>query len=73
MTKDGIYKEGQIEKYTNMWEWEIMDSFLAWYNLTAEWTNCNFTWGWYDEGNETWTGAVKVVISELSFPLIVAP
>ena len=40
---------------------EILSAFLENHNIFVQWINCNFTWGWFDDESETWTGAVGQV------------
>ena len=40
-------------------DFEILEIFLK--NKIIKWINCNFTWGWYDDETERWTGAVGKV------------
>ena len=44
-----------------IYDWEILDSFFNIHDIVPVWINCNFTWGWYDEGSGKWTGAVGKV------------
>ena len=41
-------------------EFEILEIFFE--NKIINWINCNYTWGWYDDETEGWTGAVGKVI-----------
>ena len=43
------------------WPNEILSSFFSSQNLTPTWQDNNYTWGWYDEETERWTGAVGMV------------
>ena len=45
------------------WDWEIIKPFLDHYSLTPTWIDCNYTWGWFDKGTRTWTGAVGKVLN----------
>ena len=38
--------------------WEVLSLFFNVHNIEASWTNCNFTWGWYDEDTGGWTGCM---------------
>ena len=42
-------------------EWEIQAAFLEYNDITPHWINCNYTWGWFDNVTNTWTGAVGVI------------
>ena len=35
--------------------------FFLNYNILVNWTNCNYTWGWFDYETGKWTGAVGQV------------
>ena len=52
-----------IEYHLNLyvlWDYEIMVTFFEAYNLEATFLDCNYTWGWYEEGLG-WTGAIGKV------------
>ena len=42
-------------------EWEIQDAFFASYNIKPQWLNANYSWGWYDNVTDTWTGATGMI------------
>ena len=42
-------------------EYEILKSFFSKFNIIPTWINCNYTWGWFDDETEQWTGAVGQV------------
>ena len=44
------------------WEREILDAFYQRFNVIPIYTDMNFTWGWYDNSTELWTGGVGAVI-----------
>jgi hypothetical protein len=44
-----------------VWDYEILNSFFATYELTPTWQDCNETWGWLDEETGLWNGAVRAV------------
>ena len=49
------------------YDWEIISSFFLIHNVEAEWINCNFDWGRYNETTRIWSGGIgKVVIIMLS-------
>ena len=49
-----------MEETTNIpYEFEILEVFFE--NKIINWINCNYTWGWYDDETEKWTGAVGKV------------
>ena len=39
----------------------IIKSFFSKFNIKPTWINCNYTWGWFDNETEHWTGAVGQV------------
>ena len=42
--------------------WEILERFFTDHHITnVSWTNCNLTWGRYDQELGRWTGAVGEV------------
>ena len=43
------------------YEFEILASFFSNYNVKPDWINCNYTWGWYDNETDSWTGAIGQV------------
>ena len=43
------------------YDFEILGSFLSKFNVIPTWINCNYTWGWFDNETEHWTGAVGQV------------
>ena len=43
-----------------LYDFEILEVFFE--NKIINWINCNYTWGWYDDETEGWTGAVGKVI-----------
>ena len=52
-------------------DYEIMISFIKFYNIIPNWINCNFTWGWFNEETNSWTGAVgKVFINFFLYNII---
>ena len=54
----------QVEYLPMAWEWEVQEKFFEANNLKPIWLNCNFTWGWYDNVTESWTGATGMVASD---------
>ena len=40
---------------------EIVSKFNENYNITVNWLDCNYTWGWFDYDTGHWTGAVGKV------------
>ena len=56
------YPVDPVTTYSDIpFTWEILDSFFKNYNILPVWTNCHYTWGWYDEEAGKWTGAVGKV------------
>ena len=48
--------------YMNIaFEWEIQDGFFASFNIKPIWINANYSWGWYDNVTDTWTGATGMI------------
>ena len=43
------------------WEWEIQAAFFKYNNITPHWINANYTWGWFDNTTDQWTGAVGLI------------
>ena len=43
------------------WDHEIINSFIFKYNVNASWTECNYTWGVFNETTGRWNGAVGQV------------
>ena len=53
---------GLINDHTNIpYESEILEIFFKTKNVIINWINCNYTWGWFDDETERWTGAVGKV------------
>ena len=44
-------------------DYEMMDALYERYNVIPIYSDMNFTWGWYDNETELWTGGVGAVIS----------
>ena len=42
-------------------DWEVLSKFFSTHNLEPNWLDCNYTWGWYDEDLEEWTGCMGKV------------
>ena len=43
------------------YEWEVMDAFYVRHNVIPIYSDMNYTWGWYDNETELWTGGVGAV------------
>ena len=43
------------------YEFEMFESFFLKHNIKPSWINCNYTWGWFDNETDLWTGAVGQV------------
>ena len=53
-------KYGSEDEDSNIpYDFEILEVFFE--NKIINWINCNYTWGWYDDETEKWTGAVGKV------------
>ena len=54
-----------VQPYIKYWnvafEWEIQAVFFATNNIKPIWLNANYTWGWYDNITDQWTGAVGMI------------
>ena len=56
------YPPNNIVRMTNIaYEYEVQKAFFQHNNVKPNWINCNFTWGWFDNETNQWTGAVGVV------------
>ena len=53
----GLINDNTYIPYT----YEILEIFFKTKNVIVNWINCNYTWGWYDDETERWTGAVGKV------------
>ena len=42
-------------------EWEVEAAFFETNNIKPIWLNANFTWGWYDNVTDQWTGATGMI------------
>ena len=51
----------RISTHSNVYDFEILDSFFLNHNILPIWINCHENWGWYDEEAGHWTGAVGKV------------
>ena len=49
------------EVSTIPYDFEILEIFFKTKNVIINWINCNYTWGWFDDETERWTGAVGKV------------
>ena len=43
------------------WEWEIQAAFFKYNNITPQWLNANYSWGWLNETTGQWSGAVGMI------------
>ena len=55
----GEYLYGKRTYLSN--NWEVLSKFFAIYNIEPNWLDCDYSWGWYDEENGTWTGCMGKV------------
>ena len=46
------------------YEFEIQAAFFKYNNIIPHWMNSNYTWGWYDNITNKWTGAVGKIESD---------
>ena len=42
-------------------QWEVFSMFFSIHNIEPNWLDCNWSWGWYDEELQMWTGCVGKV------------
>ena len=47
--------------YSVAWEWEIQAAFFKYNNIEPNWINCNYSWGWFDNVTNQWSGAVGLI------------
>ena len=45
------------------YEYELLDAFYLQFNVIPIISDMNYTWGWYDNETELWTGGVGAVIT----------
>ena len=50
---------GEEPSFANTWE--VLLSFFSLHNIEANWLNCHWSWGWYNEELGGWTGCVGKV------------
>ena len=56
------YPVGPYVNYYNVaWEWQLQAAFFETYNIKPQWLNANYSWGWYDNETDTWTGACGMI------------
>ena len=55
--EDYIHGKSSVMPYDS----EVLSKFFSLYNIEANWVDCNYTWGWYDEDLGGWTGCVGKV------------
>ena len=56
------YPVGPFVSYWNIaQEWEVQAAFFESYNIKPIWLNANYSWGWYDNVTNTWTGATGMI------------
>ena len=51
----------EVHEYTIVYEWEIQEAFLKYYNIKPHWINANYTWGNLDKTTGQWSGAVGLI------------
>ena len=42
-------------------DWEVLSKFFSIHNIEPSWLDCDWSWGWYDEELEVWTGCMGKV------------
>ena len=42
-------------------DWEVLSTFLDIHQIVPTWLNCNYSWGYYEEEEERWTGCMGKV------------
>ena len=52
-------------------DWEMLKIFFDNNNIEPIWINCNYTWGWFDEESDSWTGGVGQVRLNRTLRLII--
>ena len=50
---------GEEPSFANTWE--VLLSFFSLHNIEANWLNCHWSWGYYNEELGGWTGCVGKV------------
>ena len=56
------YPVDPVVRYqSTSYEWEIQAAFFETNNIKPIFLNANFTWGWYDNITDQWTGAVGMI------------
>ena len=50
------------------YEYEILDAFFERFNVIPIYSDMNYTWGWYDNETELWTGGVGAVSPSQASP-----
>ena len=55
-----------VDSYIS-WDFEILEIFFKTKNVIVNRINCNYTWGWFDDETERWTGAVGKVKMNIYF------
>ena len=51
----------EVDYISTVWEWEIQAAFFQTYNIKPIWINANYSWGWYDNVTDGWTGACGLI------------
>ena len=64
-TAEGAWGHTMVETeekpHLYSWEWEIQKSFLDNFHLSPTFYDNNYTWGWWDESQGRYTGALGMV------------
>ena len=51
----------RISTHSNIYDYEILETFFRNHDIVPVWLNSHYSWGWYDEEAGRWTGAVGMV------------
>ena len=51
----------RISTHSNIYDYEILETFFRNHDIVPVWMNSHYSWGWYDEEAGKWTGAVGKV------------
>ena len=50
-----------VSYYNAAYEWEIQAAFFETNSIEPIWLNANYTWGWFDNVTDQWTGACGMI------------
>ena len=51
----------RISTHSNIYDYEILETFFRNHDIVPVWLNSHYSWGWYDDEAGRWTGAVGKV------------